>query len=65
MKSKFVFIVSINVENSGITVSQMFETVSYHSRVRTDVSGYYANRAGGLSAPVKFFRPSLQMQIRN
>jgi hypothetical protein len=65
MKFKFVFIVTINVENSGITVGQMFKTVSYHSRVGTDVSGYYTNGAGGLAGPIEFFRPSLQMQIRN
>jgi hypothetical protein len=43
----------------------MFKTISYYSRVRTDVSGYYTNWAGGLSGPIKLLGPGLQMKIRN
>jgi hypothetical protein len=65
MKSKFVFIVTIDVKNSGITVGKMFKTVSHYSWIRADIPGYYTNWTGGLAGPIKFVGPSFQMQIRN
>jgi hypothetical protein len=61
MISKFVFVVAVDVENSRIAVGEMFKAVSHYSGIRTDISGHYANWAGRLSAPVKFFGPGVQM----
>jgi hypothetical protein len=61
MISKFVFVVAVDIENSRIAVGKMFKTVSHHSEIGTDVPSHYANWAGRLSAPVKFFGPGVQM----
>jgi hypothetical protein len=56
-----MFVVAVDIEHSRIAVGKMLKTVSHHSRIGTDVPGHYANWAGRLSAPVKFFRPGVQM----
>jgi hypothetical protein len=61
-----MFVIAINVENtSGIALSQMCESLYQQLAITANISGYYTIRTGGLARPIKWFWPSVHVQIRN